>query len=317
MLNCFRMNGDIQKTIPTGRFAPTPSGVMHAGNLLCALLAYLSVKSVNGKFIVRIEDLDKERCSRESTKKVIETLDALGLHSDEPPLYQSERGNFYSMKETELRQKARIYPCFCTRVQLHAAEAPRLNDGGVIYSGACRNLSYAQTEELKRTRRPCFRIKVPDEEIAFTDMIAGKTVQNLKDACGDFIIRRSDGIYAYQFAVAADDGESGVTEVVRGNDLLSSTPRQLWLMRLLGYGFPHYYHIPLVCDISGRKLSKSDGDSAVRLIESYPRERVLGFLAFSAGILARNRPTTLDELIAAFSWNKVHRDKILIDQNGI
>ena len=148
-------------------------------------------------------------------------------------------------------------------------------------------------------------------------MIAGKTVQNLKDDCGDFIIRRSDGIYAYQFAVAADDGESGITEVVRGNDLLSSTPRQLWLMRLLGYGFPHYYHIPLVCDISGRKLSKSDGDSAVRLIESYPRERVLGFLAFSAGILARNHPATLDELITAFSWDKVHRDKILIDQNDI
>lgn len=308
------MYGESNGIIPTGRFAPTPSGEMHAGNLLCALLAYLSVKSVGGKFLVRIEDLDVERCPRSSAEKILSTLDKLGLKSDEPPIWQSERVSFYRKKENELKLKARVYPCFCTRAQLHAAEAPRLSDGGVIYSGACRNLSAAQIEELSAKRQPCYRVEVPDEEIEFTDIIAGRTAQNLKEGCGDFILRRSDGVYAYQFAVAADDGGSGVTEVVRGNDLLLSTPRQIWLMRLMGYEPPVYCHIPLVCDADGRKLSKSEGDSAARLVESYPRERVLGFLAYCAGLLERNRPATLEELIGCFSWDKVRRDAIIIDK---
>ena len=305
----------MSKVIPTGRFAPTPSGEMHAGNLLCALLAYLSVKNKGGRFLVRIEDLDADRCPRSSAEKILSTLDALGLTSDEPPLFQSERGEIYSAKLEELAKKARIYPCFCTRSQLHAAEAPRLADGGIIYSGACRDLSTERIAELSKTRRPCLRVEVPDEEIAFCDLIAGKTAQNLKEGCGDFILRRSDGVYAYQFAVALDDGESGVTEVVRGNDLLLSAPRQIWLMRLLGYTPPAYYHIPLVCDGTGRKLSKSEGDSAARLVESYPREKVLGYLAYCSGLLERNRPATLDELTETFSWNKVRKDKIYLDND--
>lgn len=307
------MNGENKPAIPTGRFAPTPGGEMHAGNLLCALLAYLSVKSAGGKFLVRIEDLDAERCPRSSAEKILDTLDKLGLISDEPPLWQSERENVYAEKERELAKKARIYPCFCTRAQLHAAEAPRLQDGGVIYSGACRNLTAEKAEALSAIRRPCCRVEVPDKEIRFCDTIAGETVQNLKEGCGDFILRRSDGVYAYQFAVAVDDGESGVTEVVRGNDLLSSTPRQIWLMRLLGYAPPVYCHIPLVCDGFGRKLSKSEGDSAARLVEKYPREKILGLLAYSAGIIPQNRPASLDELISVFSWGKVKKDKIYLD----
>lgn len=302
-------------TTPVGRFAPTPSGEMHAGNLLCALLAYLSVKSAGGKFLVRIEDLDKDRCPRSSAEKILATLDKLGLTSDEPVIWQSERDKVYAAKECELSEKARIYPCFCTRAQLHAAEAPRLSDGGIIYSGACRNLTDEQIKSLSATRRPCLRVEVPDEEIAFTDIIAGKTMQNLQEGCGDFILRRSDGVYAYQFAVAVDDGESGVTEVVRGNDLLLSTPRQIWLMRLLGYTPPVYCHIPLVCDGSGRKLSKSEGDSAARLVDKYQREKVLGVLAYSAGLIDSNRPATLEELTADFSWDKVKKDKIYLDTN--
>lgn len=302
-----------KRTIPTGRFAPTPSGEMHAGNLLCALLAYLSVKSKGGKFLVRIEDLDADRCPRSSAEKILATLDKLGLTSDEPILWQSERGKVYAEKKRELAEKARIYPCFCTRAQLHAAEAPRLSDGGIIYSGACKNLTDEQIKKLSATRRPCLRVQVPNEEIGFCDIIAGDVAQNLKEGCGDFILRRSDGVYAYQFAVAVDDGESGVTEVVRGNDLLLSTPRQIWLMRLLGYVPPVYCHIPLVCDGSGRKLSKSEGDSAARLVDKYPCEKVLGLLAFSAGLIESNRPATLEELTAGFSWDKVKKDKIYLD----
>lgn len=301
--------------IPTGRFAPTPSGEMHAGNLLCALLSYLSVKQKGGRFLVRIEDLDRERCPRSSAEKILETLDKLGLSGDEPPLWQSERGDIYRAKQEELAKNARVYPCFCTRSQLHAAEAPRLADGGIIYSGACRNLTAEKIAELSKTRRPCLRVEVPDEKIGFCDLIAGRTAQNLKEDCGDFILRRSDGVFAYQFAVAVDDGESGVTEVVRGNDLLLSTPRQIWLMRLLGYTPPEYCHIPLVCDGEGRKLSKSEGDSAAKLVESFPREKVLGFLAYCAGLLDKNRPATLDELTETFSWEKVKKDRILLDKN--
>lgn len=308
------MNDGNKNPIPTGRFAPTPSGEMHAGNLLCALLAYLSVKSAGGKFIVRIEDLDTERCPPNSADKLLNTLDTLGLVGDEPPLFQSGREQFYRIKERELRDKARVYPCFCTRAQLHAAEAPRIRDGETIYPGTCRNLTERQIEEKSAMRRPCFRIEVPDIKIGFTDTIAGRFEQNLKEDCGDFILRRSDGVYAYQFAVAADDGESGVTEVVRGNDLLPSTPRQIWLMRLLGYRPPRYYHIPLVCDHTGRKLSKSDGDSAARIVSAYPKERILGSLAYSAGIIDRNRPATLEELVAIFSWDKVRKDQIFLDR---
>ena len=307
------MNGERKNLIPVGRFAPTPSGEMHAGNLLCALLAFLSVKSAGGKFLVRIEDLDRDRCPRKSAEKILGVLDALGLKSDEPPLWQSGRAEVYREKEIQLGKKARIYPCFCTRAQLHAAEAPRLSDGGVIYSGACRNLTDVQIREKSASRRPCYRVEVPDERIEFKDIIAGGTAQNLRKECGDFILRRSDGVYAYQFAVAVDDGESGVTEVVRGDDLLLSTPRQIWLMRLLGYTPPVYCHIPLVCDGSGRKLSKSEGDSAARLVETYPKERVLGLLAYSAGLLERNRAASLDELTELFCWDKVRKDKIILE----
>ncbi len=265
--------------------------------------------------MVRIEDLDADRCPRSSAEKILDTLDKLGLNGDEPPLWQSERESVYRNIEQELNKKVRVYPCFCTRAQLHAAEAPRLSDGGVIYSGACRNLTDEQIKQKSAARKPCYRVEVPDEEISFVDKIAGETSQNLKDGCGDFILRRSDGVYAYQFAVAVDDGESGVTEVVRGNDLLFSTPRQIWLMRLLGYSVPDYYHIPLVCDGTGRKLSKSEGDSAARLVQSYPRERVLGFLAYSAGLIESNRSASLTELTECFLWDKVRKDKILLDKD--
>ena len=303
-----------KNVIPTGRFAPTPSGEMHAGNLLCALLAYLSVKSVGGKFLVRIEDLDRERCPRKASEKVLATLNELGLKSDEPPLFQSERDDVYIKKERELANMVRVYECFCTRAQLHAAEAPRLTDGSPIYAGVCRNLTKEQVLQKRLTRRPCYRAEVPDSVIAFTDGIVGEVKQNLAQECGDFILRRSDGVYAYQFAVSVDDGESGVTEVVRGNDLLSSTPRQIWLMRLLGYRPPVYYHIPLVCDGTGRKLSKSEGDSAARLVETYPPERVLGFLACAAGLIDQNRSASLEELTALFSWDKVRKNKIILDK---
>lgn len=302
---------------PIGRFAPTPSGELHAGNLLCALLAYLSVKRRGGKFLVRIEDLDGARCPASASQRVLEMLRRLGLESDEPPLWQSKRQAAYGKAEETLRRKATVYPCFCTRAELHAAEAPRQHDGGVLYAGTCRNLLPEQIQALSAKRKPCVRIAVPAMRISFTDGLAGRITQNLATECGDFILRRSDGVYAYQLAVVADDGESGITEIVRGTDLLTSTPRQIWLQRLLGFATPTYYHIPLVCDADGRKLSKREGDSAARLLERYTPEQILGALAYACGLLPQARPATLAELVDGFAWSKVHKDRIVLPERFI
>lgn len=299
-------------SIVIGRFAPTPSGRLHAGNILCAMLSYLSAVSKGGKYIVRIEDTDLIRCPRSVALGMLDTLDNFGLGSQEPVIWQSERSSVYAQKESELAQKAKIYPCFCSRAELHAEVAPRLSDGGVVYAGICRNLSQDDIRKIAAKRKPCYRVAVPDKVIKFTDGVAGNYSQNLRSECGDFIIRRSDGVYAYQFAVSVDDGESGVTEVVRGNDLISSTPRQIWLMQLMGYRPPTYYHIPLVCDCNGRKLSKSEGDDITGKLQTRSPQQILGALGYAARIIGEERPVTLAELVPLFDWNKIPRDKILL-----
>ncbi len=283
---------------------------MHLGNLLCALVAYLSVKSVGGTFVVRIEDLDTVRCPRSAGEKILDILSSFGIRSDVPVVWQSDRGELYRRKLSVLDGLGLIYPCFCTRAQLHAAEAPRLNDGGVVYAGTCRDLSAERRAELELVRAPCTRVIVPDEDVRFVDGIWGECEQNLARECGDFIVRRSDGVFAYQLAVAVDDGEAGVTEVVRGDDLLSSTARQIYLMRLLGYTPPKYYHIPLVVDSDGRKLSKSEGDRISERLRRMPKERILGGLAYAAGLIDSDRAADLSELVSVFSFDKIRRGVI-------
>ena len=299
-------------TPEVGRFAPTPSGELHAGNVLCALLSYLSVKKKGGKYIVRIEDLDTVRTPRAAGERLLDTLARFGLQGDEPPLWQSERNEAYRAAEDVLRAVAGVYPCYCSRAELHAARAPRLSDGGVVYAGTCKNLGEKERALREKSRKPCYRVATPRETVCFTDGLAGVYTQDLQTECGDFIVRRSDGVYAYQLAVAVDDGASGVTEVVRGNDLIASTPRQIWLMRLLGYRAPAYYHIPLVCDANGRKLSKSEGDGVTDLLRRFSPARILGALAYAAGIWPENCAATLRELTAAFSWENVRKDKIAL-----
>lgn len=295
-----------------GRFAPTPNGHMHAGNLLCALLSYLSVKSKGGSFAVRIEDLDKTRCPDSDALKTLAVLDALGLKSDTPVVWQSRRTDAYRAAEKKLAERAELYPCFCSRAELHAAEAPRLSDGGVVYAGTCKRLTKEQQARLLETRKPCMRISVPDTTVSFTDGLAGEQKQNLKTECGDFILKRGDGVYAYQLAVVVDDGALGATEIVRGNDLILSSPRQIFLQRLLNLPTPKYYHIPLVCADDGRKLSKSEGDSAERLLDQFPPEFVLGGLACAAGILPFPRAASLAELTELFDWKKVKTSTIFL-----
>ena len=178
----------------TGRYAPSPSGRMHLGNLLCCLLAWLSAKSRGGQVLLRIEDLDTQRCPRVYADAIMEDLAWLGLAADgpEPPVYQSERSEIYQQYYDILARRGLVYPCFCSRSQLHAASAPHRSDGQVLYAGTCRNLTPDQIAEKSRTRAPAWRVQVPDETIAFIDGHLGPYAENLARDCGDFYLRRAD-----------------------------------------------------------------------------------------------------------------------------
>ena len=256
----------------TGRFAPSPSGRLHLGNLACSLLAWLSAKSQGGRIVLRIEDLDAERCPSVYADLLEQDLAWLGLTWDEggstggahAPYYQSECGDIYTQSYRKLEQRGLVYPCFCSRSQLHAASAPHTSDGNVIYPGTCRGLTPEEIAEKRKKKAPAYRLMVPDEAITFTDGCMGTHTENLLRDCGDFYLRRADGVFAYQLAVVVDDARMGVTEVVRGADLLSSTARQLYLYRLLGLQPPRFAHCPLLLAADGRRLSKRDGDQSLK-----------------------------------------------------
>lgn len=299
----------------TGRFAPTPSGRLHLGNLLCAMLAYLSARSQGGRFLLRIEDLDVPRCPRRLSDQCIEDLRWLGFTWDEEPLWQSQRSEIYQHYLEELTRQGLIYPCFCTRAQLMASQAPNLGDTQVVYNRACAQLTQEEIALLSAHRSPALRLRVPDEEISFTDGLFGPQTENLARDCGDFILRRSDGLYGYQLAVVVDDALSGVNEVVRGRDILSATPRQIYLMEKLGFPVPEYIHIPLLMDAHGRRLAKRDKDLDLSaLSRRFTPADILGMLAYSAGIIGENRPMTLEQLIPHFSWEKVKRGDIRLPE---
>lgn len=296
---------------PTGRFAPTPSGRLHLGNILCAMLAYLSARSQGGRFLLRIEDVDVPRCPRRLAQQCIDDLTWLGFTWDEPPLFQSERTEIYRAALDRLTQAGHTYPCFCTRAQLMSLAAPNLGDTQVIYQGACANLSPEEAAERAKTRAPAIRLRVPEEDVSFVDGLFGMQTENLARDCGDFILRRSDGLYGYQLAVVVDDALQGVTEIVRGRDILSATPRQLYLQRLLGYQQPEYVHIPLLVDAQGRRLAKRDKDlDLTALSRRFTPADILGMLAYSAGLTEEVRPLTLKQLIPLFDWAKVKREDL-------
>lgn len=306
----------------TGRFAPTPSGRMHLGNLFCALSAWLSIRKQNGRFILRIEDLDPMRCSVEYSRLIEEDMLWLGLDWDEggladkgphAPYSQSKRTEIYEQMLDKLRQKAVIYPCFCSRAELHAANAPHLSDGRVVYSGRCRSLSEQERSALLKKRGGALRVTVPDETISFFDLCQGQYSENLAAECGDFIIRRSDGVFAYQLAVVVDDALMGVTEVVRGRDLLDSAPRQIFLHRALGFEPPVFAHHPLILADDGRRLSKRDLDTDMGFLRKrFTPEQLLGQLGFAAGLIDRAEPLSSRELLSCFSWDKMAKNDIKI-----
>lgn len=295
-----------------GRFAPSPSGRMHLGNVWAGLLAWLSARSAGGRMVLRLEDLDPDRCRPEFCRQVMEDLEWLGLDWDNEPVYQSQRTEIYADYFGRLEELGLIYPCYCTRAERLAASAPHRSDGAAVYDGRCRSLSAPQREELASSRRPAWRVAVPEEEIAFDDLCQGRFVQRLDVDCGDFILRRSDGVYAYQLAVVADDALMGVTQVVRGEDLLDSTPRQIWLNRVLGWQEPEYAHVPLLVAGDGRRLAKRDRDLELgQLRQMCTAPELVGRLAVLAGLIPEYAPMTPAELIPLFSWDKIPKEPIV------
>lgn len=296
----------------TGRFAPSPSGRMHLGNVFSALLAWLSAKSQGGEMVLRIEDLDPDRCRPEYAETLKDDLRWLGLDWDREQIPQSQRTDAYADALSLLENQGLVYPCYCNRAELHAASAPHASDGRILYGGTCRSLTPAQRAE--KTKAPAWRLKVPDREYGFTDGLQGEFSENLAEACGDFIVRRADGVYAYQLAVVVDDSDGGITQVVRGMDLLDSTPRQLYLYELLGKTPPEFYHIPLLLSADGRRLSKRDKDMDMGVLrQKYTPEEILGRLAHIAGILDQSEAASAKELACLFSWDKVRQDSVILE----
>lgn len=297
----------------TGRFAPSPSGRMHLGNVFSAMLAWLYARHSGGTFLLRIEDLDPDRCRPEYAVQLRDDLRWLGFDWDAEGTPQSRRSAVYAERFRFLESLGLVYPCYCGRSELHAASAPHASDGTPIYAGTCRSLTDGQRAAM--TRRPAWRLRVPEREICFTDGLQGFQKENLAAECGDFIIRRSDGVYAYQLAVVTDDAEMGVTQIVRGRDLLTSTPRQIYLQELFGVPTPNYIHVPLLLSADGRRLSKRDRALDLGILrQTADPETVIGLLAWKAGILDRPEPVSLREALGTFSPEKVRKDDQILTE---
>jgi glutamyl-Q tRNA(Asp) synthetase len=232
-----------------GRFAPSPTGPLHFGSLVAALGSYLDARARDGEWLVRMEDLDPPRAAPGAAADILRTLESLGLHWDGAVLRQSERGDAYQAALAALERMGATYPCACTRREI-GDSALAGTDGSLVYPGTCRNGLLAG-----RTARAT-RLRVDDAVIEFDDAVQGRIRQPLAAHVGDFVLRRADGLFAYQLAVVVDDAAQGITDVVRGADLLDSTPRQILLQRLLGAPTPRYLHLPVAINAAGEKLSK-------------------------------------------------------------
>ncbi len=306
-----------------GRFAPSPSGEMHLGNAWTALLAWLQVRRAGGTMALRMEDLDPERSKPEYAEALMEDLAWLGLDWDEgpdsggpySPYRQDDRRSLYAQAVKRLEQMGLLYPCYCTRAEIRSASlAPNGPEEGSAYPGACRSLSVEERRQNEsQGRRPALRVYVPDTEVNFVDLIQGEVRENLSQV-GDFVIQRSDGVHAYQLAVVVDDGLMGITHVLRGDDLLSSTARQIWLYQVLDLPVPEFAHVPLLYGPDGRRLSKRHGDLSIAALRrrGVKAERIIGFLAGLAGYLPRGEEIKAPDLIDFFTLEKLPRIPLII-----
>jgi len=287
-----------------GRFAPSPTGRLHLGNVRSALLGWLWARAAGGEFWLRIEDLDPDRSKPEFTDGIFEDLEWLGLTWDGPVWKQSERSQLYADALKTLAAKGLAYQCWCSRAEVaRAASAPHVGEDGPVYPGTCRNGATP-----KPGRAPSWRFVTNPEVTRFHDALCGEVSQDVSRDVGDFVIQRIDGVASYQLAVVVDDALAGITHVLRGEDLLNSTPRQLLLQRALGHSQPEYAHVPLMLGADGKRLAKRDGPSTVAGLRElgWAPERVIGELAGSCG-LNDGSPIRAAELVPGFSLSQVRR----------
>lgn len=287
-----------------GRFAPSPTGRMHLGNVFSALLSWLSARAQGGTWLLRIEDIDPQRSRHEYADMLMDDLQWLGLEWDGKPCWQSQRGDIYARYLQQLTEAGLIYPCYCTRADILATQAPHESDGRIVYKGTCRNLPPGT-----HTGPAALRMKVPDEGrgiVTFTDGHYGTHTVDLTTQCGDFIVRRKDGAWAYQLAVVVDDALMGINEVVRGRDLLLSSPQQIYLAQQLGFTPPRFTHLPLLCNTAGQRLSKRDKSLDMGCLrQRFTPNQIIGLLAHAAGLQPTPDAVSVQSLVKTFSWNKV------------
>lgn len=311
-----------------GRFAPTPSGEMHIGNARTALLAWLDARSRGGTFILRIEDIDRPRCKPHYYGLLMEDLRFLGIDWDEGPdiggpfgpYVQSHRLGDYEEALKRLMERNLLYPCYCSRAELLSiASAPHgLAGEGPAYPGICRNLTDEERRERESRKSPSLRFRLPDRAVSFEDGAAGPQ-RFAPGAGGDFVVRRADGIVSYQLAVVVDDAAMGVTDVVRGADLLDSTPRQLFLFEALGFAAPRYAHVPLLCGPDGKRLAKRHGALSIRALRErgVRPETIVGAIASVSGLHDRAEPIAARELIGRFRMEFVPKEPVIVDERWI
>lgn len=289
-----------------GRFAPSPTGPLHFGSLVAAVGSFLEARAQDGTWLLRIEDLDRPRCVPGAEDDIRRTLDALGLHADGEVLRQSERDEVYAAALAELDGLGVLYGCACTRREI--ADSALAGIDGPVYPGNCR-------DRLPPGRSArAWRVRCDGANITFEDRIQGRISHNLEREVGDFVLKRADGLYAYQLAVVVDDAAQGITDVVRGADLLDSTTRQILLQRLLGISTPVYAHLPVAVNAQGEKLSKQTLATAVDVREPVPLlNRVLEFLGQSpvADCAADDLDTFWYEAIAGWRLDRVPRKRTL------
>lgn len=276
-----------------GRFAPSPTGPLHFGSLLAALASYLEAKNKQGQWLVRMEDLDKPREVKGAASHILKILEQFGFEWDGEVIYQSQRSDLYQDALSQLEKQSLIYRCQCSRKEI--ADSAIQGIDGLIYPGTCRQAQVTQMPYASR-------IKVNDSPITFNDHIQGLITQHLATQVGDFVLKRADGLFAYQLAVVVDDFQQGVTDIVRGADLLDSTPRQIYLQRQLGISTPHYAHIPVASNTAGEKLSKQTLAPAIEAKDAS------AWLIKALAFLGQNPPfelitNTPSEIL---SWAKQH-----------
>jgi glutamyl-tRNA synthetase len=303
-----------------GRYAPSPTGSLHLGNLRTALAAWASARSRGGRFLLRIEDLDGDRCRPELQARQLEDLRTLGIDWDEEPLVQSQRLDVYTTQFEKLKRFRLVYPCFCSRRDIaEAASAPH-GPGPGVYPGTCAGLTAAEAQSrIDAGAQHCWRLRVEAAPVVFFDAWSGEHRIDLKTEGGDFVVRRADGWFAYQLACAVDDAVTGVTEVVRGRDLLDSGARQAWLLDRLGLAVPRYLHIPLFMGADGTRLAKRIGseDLSGHLSRGFDAEGVRSYLGWTLGLCAPGERITMEEVASRWDWRRVatddfrHQDAVL------